>query len=66
MANNTMADFLRRGGRFHAGLATGASAFLSTGVTSRPTDGSQRRALEIDSRVKVAVIAGSVSVTSDY
>jgi len=51
-----MSDFLLRRGRFHRGLATPASAFLSTGVTSRPTDGSQRHPLDIQSRVHIAVV----------
>ena len=51
-----MRDFLLQRGRFRRGLATDASAFLSTGVTSRPTGGSQRYALDIQGRIDVAVV----------
>ena len=61
MAFYPMSDFLLRRGRFHRSLATPASAFLSTGVTSRPTDGSQRHALDIQSRVDIAVVPGSAA-----
>ena len=52
----SVADFLLHRGRFHRSLATSASAFLSTGVTSRPTGGSQRFTLDIEGRVDVAVV----------
>ena len=50
-----MSDFLLHQSRFHRGLATSTSAFLSTGVPSRPTDGSQRCVLDIG-RIHIAVV----------
>lgn len=51
-----MSDFLLHQSRFHRGLATSTSVFLSTGVPSRPTDGSQRCVLDIRGRIHIAVV----------